>query len=224
MTDMVQLTKSARLVIAPDPLPSNPRTTGDRVTGVYTPPYAALWGFNVEGPPALYDYPGRIVEAFDLYSQELGIERAAEILARWSMIHHGLVLRRINNSFWFCDRNMFEHLIGGPFTAEMQAEVIEQEATEYRMYEEGEANVVTFQRLAKFKRVTPKLNNAQDDLLEVWENVEFIGNVYFDPIYDAVDVAYEYFYGSMTRREQAVLSAIIDERRAERALQAERQS
>jgi hypothetical protein len=217
MSEVIELTKHARLVIAPDPNPIDPRVPGDVICGTYTPPWDALWGFATEGPAPLYEFPGRIVEAVEKFEREFD----DELLERWAWVTHNRVVHRHGRSFWYCDENMFNHLHGGPFDRENQAAVIEAEAAEYEAFIRGDARVVTFQRLAQFKRVTRKYHEKQEDLLEVWENVAYVGDVYFSVGYSAADVAYDQFFGAMTRKEQAVLTAMVDQQRAERALPTE---
>lgn len=217
MTEVIDLTKHARLVVAPDPNPSNPREYGAVITGTYTAPWAATWGRSVEGPPALYDHPGRLVEAVEHFEDTV-VDRVDEAIERWSWVTHGLVIRRWENTYWYCDRNMFEHLYGGEFDRDNQLAVIESEHSEYESYVRGDARVVTFQRLARFKRVTRKYHEKQEDLLEVWENVAYIGGSYLDDTYGPAEVAFEYFFAEMSRKEQAVVTAMVDQHRVERAL------
>lgn len=214
MPEVIELTKHSRLVIAQDVNPMDPRVPGDVICGCYTPPWDALWGFNQEGPAPLYDFPGNLVEAVEKFERQMD----DELLERWAWAAHGLVVQRHGKTFWYCDANVFERLHGGPFDKENQEAVIAAEVTEYERFLRGDARVVTLQRLAQFKRVTQKFHDKQEDLLEVWENVAYQGDVYFDPQYDAVEVAYDYFFAQMTRREQAVLTAMVDQHRAERAL------
>lgn len=194
----------------------NPRVPGDVICGTYTPAWDALWSRRMDAPAALYDFPGRIVEAVDHLSER--IDEADAAIDRWGWLNHERVIKRHGDTYWFCDRNTFEHLHGGPFNRENQEAVIDSEVREYEAYLRGDARVVTFQRLAQFKRVTRKFHDKQEDLLSVWENVDYVGDVYFDPSYDAVEVAYEHFFSAMTRKEQAILTAMIDLHMAERAL------
>lgn len=216
MPEVIELTKGSRLVVAQEPNPMNPRVPGDVICGTYTPAWNSVWSQRVDAPIPLYDFPGRIVDAVDQLVDK--VDDADAAIERWGWLNFEHVIQRHGQTYWYCDRNTFDHLHGGPFDRENQASVIESEVREYEAYLRGDARVVTFQRLAQFRRVTRKFHEKQDDLLEVWENVDYVGDVYFDPSYDAVEVAYEHFFSAMTRKEQTILTAMIDLHMAERAL------
>lgn len=212
MTEYIDLTKHARLVIDNDPAPLNPRRDmNECITGCYTPP--SWWGHPTEGPPALFDHPGNIVEADDRLYRTGRLEPESVVL-RWSWMMHGIAMKRFGETYWYCDRNMFEHLHGGDFDRSIQEAVIDAEHEAYELWLRGEARLLTFQRKATFKRVTRRFHEKQEELLEVWEDIAAVGDVYLSTEYSVAWAALDNFYESMHRKERAIVSAMIDSERA----------
>jgi hypothetical protein len=208
--NVIELNDRTRLVVTPDPVPLEVRNAEVCITGCYTPPN--WWGHPMQGPLPLHDFPGNIVEAEDKLGDADGLE-PDRVLRRWAWMFYGLELQRIGATFWYCDRTMFDTLHGGPFTREAQAEVIKSEAEDYRRFVDGEAKIVTLQRLARFRRTTRKYHEHHQDLLEVWENIASISDVYLDKRFTEFDVAFEYFHGDLSKKELTIVTAAIDEQR-----------
>jgi hypothetical protein len=213
MEDVIELTDRTRLVITPDPVPLDVRDPEVCITGCYTPP--SWWGHPTEGPAALHDFPGNIVEADDrLWADDSWEPERA--IKRWAWSFYGLELQRHGATYWYCDRNMFDSLHGGEFTREVQSEVIRSEREDYRRYVDREARIVTLQRLARFRRTTRKYHEHHQDLLEVWETIASVGDTYLDPSYTEADVAFECFTPHLTKKELTIVTAMIDSQRTER--------
>jgi hypothetical protein len=211
MSEYLELTPRLRVAIVPDLDPRDVRVSGESITGTYTPPN--LWGHPAQGPLPLYDFPGDIVDAdvrlFDntSWDAERGIQR-------WAWLAYGLELQRHGGTYWYCDRTMFDHLHGGDFTREAQADVIRSERLEYQRWCDGEARFLSLQRRASFRRVTKKYHDHLPELMYVWEDIESVGDIYFDDSWTPVDVTHEYFYDLLRPSERAVLQAMLDEQRA----------
>lgn len=210
MESVIELNDRTRLVVIPDPVPLDVRNAEVCITGCYTPPN--WWGHPMQGPLPLHDFPGNIVEAEDKLGDADGLE-PDRVLRRWAWSFYGLELQRIGSTFWYCDRHMFDTLHGGPFTRKAQAEVIQSEAEDYRRFVDREAKIVTLQRLARFRRTTRKYHEHHQDLLEVWENIDSISDVYLGPEHTEFDVAFEHFYGDLSKKELTIVTAAIDEQR-----------
>jgi predicted nucleic acid-binding protein len=211
MEDVIELTDRTRLVITPDPVPLQVRDTDTCITGCYTTP--SWWGnYQEQGPPPLHDFPGNLAEADDKLWDRT--EEPDWAIRRWAWAFYGLELQRHGPTYWYCDANAFHSLHGGEFTREAQAEVIRSEREDYRRYIEGEAKIVTLQRLARFRRTTRKYHEHHQDLLEVWETIDSVADTYFDVRYTAADVAYESFYQHFTKKELTIVTAMIDEQRS----------
>lgn len=215
MPDVIELTSKTRLVIGQEPNPQSPRIEGECITGTYTPP--SWWGHPTEGPSPLYDHPGNIVEADDKLAPLMEDEPYAAV-SRWSRANYGVEVVRLGETYWYCDRHMFDELHGGEFTSEVQRAVIAAEAEAYQAYLRGDARFIAFQRLAHFRRTTKKYHEKQEDLLRVWEEIDTLRDVYLDEGYSVADAANEYFFSLMNQRERAVLTAMLDSEATERAL------
>src|SRR6478736_5889008 len=206
--NVIELNDRTRLVVSADPVPLEVRDAEVCITGCYTPPN--MWGHPTVGPAALHDFPGNIVEAVDEIG-DLGFLEPDRLIRRWAWVFYGLELQHHGATYWYCDRNMFESLHGGPFTREAQAEVIRSEREDYRRFVDGEAKVVSLQRLARFRRTTRKYHEHHQDLLEVWETIDSVSDRYLEPSYTEFDVAFESFYGHLTKKELTIVTAAIDE-------------
>lgn len=207
---VIELNDRTRLVVVPDPVPLEVRNADLSITGCYTPP--SWWGHRTEGPPALFDHPGNIVVADDRLSDLASWEPDRDV-RRWSWLFYGIELVRFGSTYWYCDSNQFAQLHGGEFTREAQRDVIEGEHFEYERYKSGEAKIVTLQRQARFRRTTRKYHEHHQDLLEVWENVASVSDIYLDPQMTEMHVAFEFFYTHLTKKELTIITAAIDESR-----------
>lgn len=207
---VIELNDRTRLVVIPDPVPLDLRTTDLSITGCYTPP--SWWGHRVEGPPPLFDHPGNIVEADDRLWHADAWEPDRDI-RRWSWMFYGLELQRHGATYWYCDANAFADLHGGEFTREAQAEVITEERERYRAFTAGEAKIVSLQRLARFRRTTKKYHDHHRDLLEVWETIASSSDEYLSPEHTEFDVAFEQFFPDLSKKELTIVTAALDEKR-----------
>jgi hypothetical protein len=206
MVDVIHLTNHSRIAVYQDPVPNDPRRE-ECITGCFTP--MTWWGRFTEGPRPVHEYPGNLGHADEMLYRTGQWEPDA-VVARWSWTFHGLDLHRYGATYWFCNRQAFETLHGGEFSRENQRAVIEAEHALYERYERGDAMIVTLQRLAQFKRVTRRYHEKQKELLEVWEDVASVADVYLDSNYTEAHVAFENFHDVLHKKERTVVHAMID--------------
>lgn len=202
--EFIDLTNKSRLKIDTDPVPLNPRLD-ECVTGCYTPP--SWWGHRVDGPEPKFDFPGNLVVADDkLFDESSWIpERKVQ---RWAWANYGILVERHGATYWYCDEQMFRTMIGDDFSREMQAAVIQADRLTYKRYLDGDARMLTLQRKATFKRV----GKGFPDLIETWEDVQSHGDLYFDEDDTPAQAALDYFH--LSKKEEAVISAMIDSAKA----------
>jgi uncharacterized protein YktA (UPF0223 family) len=211
MTEHVMLVRNnTRLTITPDAEPLNPRTDIQTPVGCYRP-LTAYRPFD--GPPAIYSHPGNLEDAHDrLWDYERSLD-PEHLVTRWSQATFGIVMVHRSGAYWFCDRTTWDLLVGREWTAENQAEVIAHEIAAWERYRRNEAEVVTLERRATFKRISPSRVN-EDDLLHVWEKVEDIGDVYVEDYGNSyIRVAADHFGHLFTKRERATMQAALDSER-----------
>lgn len=202
MTEVVELTERARLVIEADPVPMDPRRE-EVICGTYTEPH--WWAARREGTSPTHDFPGNIVEAVNRL-------RDPEHVERWARVFYGILIQKVGDTYWYCDQAKFHEIVGGEFSIERQADVIRAEVREYEHYENGDARIVCLQRLARFRRTTRKYVDLHQDMLEVWETVESVCVAYIDDVvYSVAQIAMDYFFPSMNRKEQTIVTAMLDE-------------
>ena len=205
--EYIDLSATSRLAIMPDPVQLDPRQD-ECVTGCYTPPN--WWGHpNHDGPLPKFDHPGNIVEADDHLWESNALDPAMNV-TRWSWMFYGVLVERHENTYWYCDRQAFDNMIGGEFTREVQHDIITADRLAYERYVRNEAVIVTLQRKATFKRVTRRYHEKHEDLLEVWEDIASVGDVYLDERDGPAQLALDYF--PLHRKERAAVCAMIDER------------
>lgn len=209
MEEVIELNDRTRLVVQADPVPLNPRYPDLCITGCYTPPRG--WA-REEGPLPLHAFPGDIAEAHEMFG-DLGWLEPDRLMRRWAWIFHGLELQEHAGTYWFCDETTFAQLHGGEFTREAQREVIASEREDYRRYIDKETKIVSLQRLARFRRTTKKYHEHHQDLLEVWETIDSISDMYLEPSHTVGDVAFEAFYTHFTKKELTIITAMLDEQR-----------
>jgi hypothetical protein len=204
MVEFIDITKSSRLKIEADPVPLNPRMD-ECVTGCWTPQTA--WYPYIDGPYEKFQFPGNL---------ELAHERARNTsdpegtMRRWAWANFHILVERHERSYWFCDQAMFETMIGGEFSKELQHDIIAADVYAYQRYERGEAQIVSLQRKATFKRVGKRVAYNDIDLLELWEDVSSIGDTYLDD-YSAAQCALDHF--PLDKKELTIITAMIDEAR-----------
>jgi hypothetical protein len=205
--DYIDLTERSRLAIEPDPVPLDPRRD-ECITGCYTPP--SWWGNPTYGPEPRHDFPGPIVEADNrLYDRtSFDAERGVQ---RWAWTFYGILVERHGGTYWYCDRQAFENMIGGEFTRALQHDIIEADRQAYERYLNGEARIITLQRKATFKRITRRFHEKQKELPEVWEDVASVGDIYLAERESVAQVAWDYF--PLQKKERTIVSAMIDAER-----------
>jgi hypothetical protein len=209
--EIVELVRhSTRLTITPDAEPLNPRTDIQTPVGCYRP----LTSYRpVDEPPAIYAFPGDIEDAHDRlwdYERSLDPEHA---VAEWSKDTFGIVLVHRSGAYWFCDRTTWDNIVGREWNEDNQREVIAHEIAAWERYRRSEAQVVTLERRATFKRISPSRVN-EDDLLHVWERVEDIGDIYVEDYGNSyIRVAADHFGHLFTKRERATMQAALDSER-----------
>lgn len=211
MTEHIDLVRNAtRLTITPDAEPLNPRTDVQTPVGCYRP-LTAYRPFD--GPPMIYSFPGDLEDAHDRlwdYERSLDPEHA---VAEWGHKEFGLVLIHRAGAYWFCDRTAWDNVVGREWTDDNQTEVIEQEIRAWERYRRGEAQMVTLERRATFKRIT-RSRVDESDLLHVWERVDDIGDIYPEDYGNSyVRVAADHFAHHFNKRERTMVQAALDSER-----------
>jgi hypothetical protein len=210
MTTIELLSRKTRLTITPDAEPLNPRTDIQTPVGCYRP----LTSYRpVDEPPAIYSHPGNLEEAHDrLWDYERTLD-PEHLVQRWSVAMFGIVLIHRSGAYWFCDPITWDDLIGREWTPDNQREVITHEINAWDRYRRGEAQVVSLERRATFKRITPSRVD-EDDLLHVWEKVDDVGDIYVEDYGNSyVRVAADHFAHHLSKRERATIQAALDEER-----------
>jgi hypothetical protein len=210
--DVIELVRnSTRITITPDAEPLNPRTDMQTPVGCYRP-LTAYRPFD--SPPMIYPFPGDLEEAHDrLWDYERSLD-PEHLVARWAHCMHDHVLVHRAGAYWYCDRTTWDNIVGREWNDKNQAEVIAYEIQAWERYRRGEAQVVTLERRATFKRIT-KARVDESDLLHVWERVDDIGDIYVDD-YDGsyIRVVADHFANHLTKRERTVITAALDEEKS----------
>jgi len=202
--EYIDLTPTSRLSIEPDPVPLDPRKD-ECVTGCYTPP--SWWGHPTYGPEPRWDFPGNLVEADNRLYDRTSWEPDRGV-GRWAWTFYGVLVERHGSTYWYCDRTAFDNMVGGEFTREMQHDIITADRLAYEKFLNGEARIITLQRKATFKRITRRYHEKHEDLLEVWEDIASIGDIYLDDRDGPAQVALDYF--PLRKKELTVVHAMID--------------
>jgi hypothetical protein len=204
MSEIIQLTETARLCIVQDESRENPRKGWAMVTG-----FAKVRG---RGDSRIAD-----VEPVHHWAElDEAIGRLLEVeeqVPRWARIFHGMHVEydSEHGGFWFVDpQQMAENWPGpdypeGRSKLEQEAEVIRQEQETYRQWADGEVYGVILERgvLVETKRTHAdgSVTYERDD--EAWEGVESLWGCYLDDDYTAQVVADEHF--DLSDEESAAL-------------------
>lgn len=211
MVDYVDITPTSRLMIDADLTAPDPRLD-ECVTGTYTPPN--WWGAPQDGPLPKFEFPGNLAMAHSrLYDpRSWAPERRVQ---RWAWANFNLHVECHGMTYWWCDQAMFETMVGGEFTRDMQEQIIGADVREYERWDRGEARVITLQRKGTFKRLTKRRVSGLPDLYEVWEDITSEGNLYLAD-YTPGQAALDFFADTLTKKELAVVTAMIDNERVDR--------
>ena len=204
MSEIIQLTDTARLRIEPDQDATNPRTDHTAVGFVKIGSLGDSRLIDVAAGP---NPTARIAEAMDLL--ERGTDRysddVAERVARWARIFHDLHLEwdAEHGGFWFVDEATYwgdvEH--NAPNSLERQAEIIAGERATYRQWADSEVDGVILERASAWTKFYENGGDAIDGV--DWNDVKSIWGCYLDDTYTAQVVASEYF--DLSDEEEAAL-------------------
>lgn len=231
MTEIIELTDTARLLIKTDDGPSCPRGDWHMLTGfVKIPGHGDSRRGDV---PAVHDDPIGILKAYDhfdmydwspytdvLYRRR---ERSYELVKRWAFAFHGMHVEydREHGGFWFVagadaktaatpvddySRALFydnwpELTLWSAEHRAMQEKVIEQEQETYRQWAEGEVYGVILERSETWCRILSDGTADRLDTRNEWDEVDSLWGCYLDDDYTAKVVACESF--DLTEEEEA---------------------
>jgi hypothetical protein len=216
MSEIIELTETARLLVEQDADAENPRKDWDMATGFVK--IGDRGDSRLARVPAVHRFD-RLSEAYYRLLDTAGIYftdvlfrayvRAEAQTARWARIFYGLHVEydHEHGGFWFVAPEQIkvnnEH--GGDWSSlEKQAEVIASEQKTYRQWAEGEVYTVVLERVATFEKVTHHSDGTLEQVAgSEWEVVESIGGCYLDDDYTAQVVASEYF--NLTTEETEAL-------------------
>lgn len=207
MVDYIDLTPTSRLQVDVDPVPLDPRKD-ECVTGTFTP--IVQWTHWVDGPENKFEFPGDLQAAHDRLYQPSRWASEARVV-RWAWANFDTLVQRHGSTYWWCDRAMFDTVIGGEFSRGAQAEVIDADRREYDRFLAGDARQITLQRKSVFRRISTRWSADQQELLEVWEDVDAVADVYLDEDNTVAQFAFDNF--TFQRKELATIHAMIDSER-----------
>lgn len=205
MTTHIRVSKKTRLTITPDAEPLNPRTQIECVTGYFRPLTAAR---PFDGPPSLHNFPGPLEMAHERLWGYHYVEQEKDVV-RWARINYGLALIFDDAGYWFADRSAWNALVGTEFSIEHQTALISHDISAWRRFVDKRAEVVTLERRATYRRITPSRVN-EDDLLHVWEPVDSISDVYLDDYGSYARVATDHFAHEFSHKERTIFAAMLD--------------
>lgn len=207
MSDIIQLTDTARLSVEQDIDAINPRKDWDMATGFVKVP--GKGDSRLADVPAVHDDTARLLEAYDTFYYGGGVprftdlmyrkqERAIEFVIRYARVFHGLHVEydHEHGGFWFVSPTEIAintKLGGGWDKLERQAEIIEGERETYRQWAEGEVCGVLLERAATWARLDDSGRPITLTEREEWEVVESIWGCYLDDEYTPQIVADEHF-------------------------------
>lgn len=198
MSDIIQLTDTARLVVEQEVGSTNPRKDWDMLTGFV----------KIEGRG-----DSRVIDVEPVHEAPIPIQDAHErlstwhsqprftphegIVERWARIFHGMHIEydSEHGGYWFVDPAGFRANFpaigdgnvkrirqrkGAPYgvydhyeqsALETQAEVIEQERETYRQWAEGEVYIVSLERLERYVRVVDSGSDVVADDID-WDSTK----------------------------------------------------
>lgn len=221
MSEIIELTDTARLVVEYDDSPECPRGDWHMLTGFVKIP--GRGDSRLSDVPAVHDDPG-IGWAHENFPNE-------ELVERFFRIFHGLHVEydAEHGGYWFVagadaaayatpvdtySRALFRDNWpdlepGSPESLAKQAEVIRQEQETYRQWADGEVYGVILERAAPWEKT---FVNSGDTVEGVdWVEHTSIWGSYLDDDYTAQVVADEYF--DLTDEERDALGLKVTERR-----------
>jgi hypothetical protein len=209
VTEIIQLTDTARLRVEVDDDASNPRANGDyQMTGFVK--IAGRGDSRTIDVAPYYDDPIRIGEAHDRLAGQPFARGWNDPVARWAKVYHGMHVEydSEHGGYWFVDRQAFAEnwpdlKPGSTEGLAKQAEVIAQEREQYRQWADGEVCGVILERLVTWARMLDDGTADRLDTRDEWEEVESVWGCYLDDTYTAQDVANESW--ELTDEESAAL-------------------
>lgn len=212
MSDIIELTDTARLRIEQDQDAENPRKEVEMATGFVK--IGQRGDSRLDEVPAVHEDTARLHDAYyhmldtsNIYHTDILFRayiHAETLVARYARIFHGLHVEydHEHGGFWFVApaeiKINVEH--GGDWSSlEKQAEVIKQERETYRQWAEGEVSGVILERKHGYTR-----DDDPSIGIEQWEQEESIWGNYLDDDYTPQVVADEFF--DLTEEETAALA------------------
>lgn len=239
MSETIQLTDTARLLVEMDESPENPRADWFMATGFVN--IDSLGDSRRADVPAVHEWPeladahermdaGRYayrptIVAPDGKKGGWIVEKISRTpvdtrVRRWAQVYRGKHVEYDpeHGGYWFVDEAFLaENWPDGKYPdgatkAEWEAKIIAGERSTYESWAEGEVYVVVLERRKKWVEVTPGGVIIGGSQMETWEQAEAIGGCYLDDEYTAQHVALEHW--ELSDEETAALESALPKARA----------
>lgn len=206
MSEIIQLTDTARLVVEYDQDAENPRADWDMLTG-----FVKIEGrgdSRLSDVPAVHDDPIAIRDAHERIHRSVACSPTCpwggrhrvhvdeEDVIRWARIFHDMHLEydSEHGGYWFVDPDGFREggwTDGDPL--QQQADVIKAERESYRQWADGEVYGVVLERLETWAKLGPGGTVGDGTQRDEWEQVDALWGCYLDDEYTAQAVADQNF-------------------------------
>jgi hypothetical protein len=231
VSEIIQLTDTARLRVEVDEDASNPRKDWSMMTGFANipdlgdsriidvePVHADTYGLaEAHGrmDAGRYAYRATIVAPDGTKGgwivEKISRTPVEDRVIRWARIFRGVHVEydSEHGGYWFVDpQQVQENWPGsdypdGKSKAEWEAAIIKGERETYRQWAEGEVYGVILERLVTWARMLDDGTADRLDTRDEWEEVESVWGCYLDDTYTAQDVANESW--ELTDEESAAL-------------------